>query len=65
MQDGDEDGAEDEGEEDGEEDRGQAELVLQSGMNIFKKCEKKTGSRVIIMSLYCTLQYSVLPRGHD
>ena len=41
MQDGDEDGAEDEGEEDGEEDRGQAELVLQSGMNIFKKCGKK------------------------
>lgn len=41
MQDGDEDGAEDEGEEDGEEDRGQAELVLQSGMNILKNVEKK------------------------
>ena len=40
MQDGDEDGAEDEGEEDGEEDRGQAELVLQSGMNILKKYGK-------------------------
>ena len=41
MQDGDEDGAEDEGKEDGEEDRGQAELVLQSGMNILKNVEKK------------------------